>query len=793
MKRCFYFLALFLTLTLNVACFAQEPDVPTTELKVSGVKEKVIVRRDDRGIPYIEAANEADLFFAQGYATASDRLWQMDLVRRVARGETAEIFGTITLAEDKRWRKFGFVRIAEDSFKLISPELRIALENYARGVNAYIATLNEKTLPSEFQVLQYRPREWKPEDSIVIGKILADGLSSTWDLDLQRAMLSDLPADKYAQLFNPSTPDDVLLMGKDLANSKFQIPNSKVKAAKTESGIWNLESGIALAQANEVRRRSLERIGFYAEDLAASNNWVVSGKRTADGKPILANDPHLPAITPPVWHMVNLSAPGIHVAGVTFPGTPGVVLGHNENIAWGATNVGPDVQDLYLEQFDPKNPRRYKTPSGWQEAEVRREEIKVRKSFTSPETTSEFLDVTKTRNGVIYHEQGGKRYSLKWTAFDPKNNEFEAFALLIRAKNWEDFKRALRSYGGSTQNFVFADTSGNIGWIAAGRIPIRKTGDGALPYDGTTDDGAWTGFVPFEELPQLYNPPDGLIVTANQRIVGTSYKYQQIVRDFDSPYRARRISDLLNAKPKLTLENMRDIQHDTFNIAISRFAREIVNHKAASDDTLKLLGNWDGKMSADSKAALIANEIRLVFRRRILEANLGAERSGNIGFGMLSAFLDWVITNKPKNWLPKEFTDYTMLLRACETEARANLTKRLGSDEAKWTWGGANKINFPHPLASVPFIGSQFAIEPLSLNGSSGVPNVGTNVSMRLIATPGDWDKTRQVITSGESGIPTSAHYKDQVDAWYKGNTPVFPFTPRAVKNAMKEKLILVP
>lgn len=782
----------------QIACFAQEPpenpNIATSELKIAGLKDRVTIRRDERGIPYIEARNETDLYFAQGFATAQDRLWQMDLFRRVPRGETAEIFGSATLEEDKRWRKFGFARVAEETIENASPSARAILEAYARGVNAYIATLNEQNLPPEFKILQYRPREWRPADSIVVSKIFADALSNTWRQDLLKASLQNLPADKRAQIFEVSTRDDVLLVGKDNAIALNQINKHKQDKQDKLNSFTSCSSCPfmfdSLAQIESARRNSLQRIGFYAENLAASNNWVVSGKRTADGQPLLANDPHLRAGAPPIWHLVNLSAPELHVAGVTAPGIAGVIIGHNDKIAWGVTNVGPDVQDLYLETFDPNNPRRYRTPNGWADAIVRREEIKVRKSPISPDTTSQFLDVTETRNGTIVFEENEKRYALKWTALDSNNTDVEAFSALSKARNWQDFQNSLKLYGNAMQNFVYADADGNIGWIAAGKVPKRKTGDGSLPYDGATNDGTWIGTIPFDELPQLFNPPTGIIVTANQRIVGQTYKHQELARAYDSPFRARRILDLLQANPKLTVDNFREIQFDVLNQPLARFAREVASQKAGSDDTLKLLAGWDGRMLADSKAALVANEVRSVFRARILNANLNTE---NFPTGLLSAFLDRLIIEKPKSWLPKEFADYAALLKACDAEARAGLTKRLGADESKWTWGAANKINLAHPLAGVPFIGAQFAIEPLAQNGARDTPNVGAAVSMRFIAAPGNWDATRFVLPSGESGLPSSAHYKDQVDFWYKGNTPVFPFSQTAVRNATKEKLLLAP
>src|SRR5687767_8555681 len=385
-----------------------------TAIAVDGVKDSVIVRRDSRSIPYIEAKKDTDLYFAQGYVTASDRLWQMDLLRRVARGETAEIFGKATLEEDKRWRRYGFAKIVEESLVYLTPELRASLESYSRGVNAYIATLDDKSLPVEFSILQYKPRSWTAADSVVIGKILAEALSSTWRNDLLRASLQNLPKEKIADLTNQVTPYDVVLFGKDGPRN-------------AERGMRNAESfdarsfGSALAAADaleELRRRSLTRVGMYAEELAASNNWVISGKRTSDGKPLLANDPHLLPSAPGIWYLTHLSTPATRVSGVTFPGVPGIVLGHNEHIAWGATNVGPDVQDLYEEKISGNHPT-YQTPSGPASVERREETILVRKGPLTAEKNATTFVVESTRNGPIILEDGGKKYALKWTAFDP--------------------------------------------------------------------------------------------------------------------------------------------------------------------------------------------------------------------------------------------------------------------------------------------------------------------------------------------------------------------------------------
>jgi penicillin G amidase len=767
-----------LIFVLFVSSGAGAQTIAAPPVKIAGLGQSVTVRRDARSIPYIEAKTDADLYFAQGYVTASDRLWQMDLLRRVARGELAEIFGKQVLEEDKRWRRYGFAKIAEDSLTTLNPQLKTALENYARGVNAYIATLDKETLPVEFKILQYSPREWKPTDTIVVGKILADALSSTWQQDLIRASLKDLPAEKLADLTNQVTPYDVVLFGKDAAADR------KEKGLEPKSRV-DVTAGDLAAAANEtaVRENSLARIGFFAEELAASNNWVISGKRTIDGKPLLANDPHLLAAAPGIWYLTHLTAPGMRVSGVTFPGVPGIVLGHNESIAWGATNVGPDVQDLYREEFDAAG--RYKTPNGWENVTVRKEEIKVRKNPLAPETETQTIEVQETRNGVVITDEIGQKFALKWTARDPKNQEFEAFFLLNRAKNWAEFENALKTYGGAAQNFVYADTAGNIGWYAAGRIPLRRTGDGSLPYNGATDEGEWTGYIPFGELPHLYNPPENFIVTANQRLVGTDYRYFSVIsRDAAMPWRARRIYDLIAANRKISINDVRDIQHDVFNIPFSNLARDLAA-LGASADVKRILQGWDGKMTADAKAPLVVNEIRNCLVDKLAQDNKPAP-----AWVIRERILYRAIREKSALWLPKNFAGYEEMVAACETASLAALQKKYGADETKWRWGDAFVANFQHPLSIAPLIGGQFAVKFTNVNGSGQTPNVGPYVSMRHIASPGNWDETRHVIPLGQSGNPASDHWKDQFEAWRTGSPQIFPFSKEAVERSAKEIVV---
>jgi penicillin amidase len=628
-----------------------------------------------------------------------------------------------------------------------------------------------------------------------------------------RATLADLPAEKREKLLMEFSEDDVLVVGND---------NVKAKPAKANSSTpkLNHQDSVALmneaSQISNTQKMSLQLSGFYAEDLAASNNWVVSGKRTVTGKPLLANDPHLALTVPSVWYMVHLSMPRMRVAGVTTPGFPGVLIGHNEHIAWGATNLGPDVQDLYLETFDTQNPNRYKTPNGWRDANVIREEIKVRKNPTTTETESEFFEVTETRHGPIILERDGKRYALQWTAFDPKSGEADTFFRFNYSRNWKDFTDALSIYKGVTFNFVYADVAGNIGYYGAGGIPIRKSGDGSTPYDGSTDDGEWIGYIPLKELPYLYNPPDGIIVTANQRVVGKSYKHF-LSHLWASPYRAKRIKELLLAKPKHSAETFREIQADIFNRHLTTFTKEFLklngfdmpmngtmavlmgsSSELSKDDvnrnkTLSVLSGWDGRITANSKAAVLVSVIRVLFRQKILENLLGKERARGFGWSNEAVFFNWLIKTKPVEWLPSEYKDYLSLLKDCEKEARATLTQRFGADESKWIWSNFNPGRAIHPLSLAPLVGGQFAIEPFAINGGNNVPNVGAFVSMRFIADSSNWDATRQNIQLGQSGVPKSPHWKDQMQEWLNVSPRVFPFSQTAIEKAAKETWTLMP
>jgi penicillin amidase len=635
---------------------------------------------------------------------------------------------------------------------------------------------------------------------------MAESLSTSWQADVVRATFSTLPKEKFDQLFPEYSKIDTPVVGSD--QPKAKSTNARAAVVATEPTDYLAASRDLLQQAataQELMHQSLTRVGLDAEDLAASNNWVVSGKRTASGKPLLANDPHLAPSVPSIWYLVHLTAPGVRVAGVTIPGFAGVVIGHNDRIAWGMTNLAPDVQDLYSEKFDSENPRRYLTPAGWKEAEVRREEIKVRKAPTDPATATLAQEVVVTRHGPIILEKDGARYALQWTIFDPKIASLQTFYLLNRAKNWKDFTAAVKTFPGATQNIIYADVDGHIGYYGSGYIPIRKSGDGSTPYDGSKDDGEWTGYIPFDKLPHVFDPPSGMVVTANARIVGRDYPYF-LTHNWSVTYRQTRINDLLKAKSKLTIDDIRAVQGDVYTIGGKTFSDEVVKFFGANSggdekfkETLKLLAAWDGKVTPDSKAALLVSEMREIFFNHILANAVGEDLAKQYRWGNYHILADRLILERPNDWLPKGYADWQSYLRTCEQEARASLTKKLGADEAKWKFGELVQVKLAHPLAAAPMIGDKFKIAPFPQNGngySGGLGptvNVGPTVSMRMIVDLSNPDNSQHGILLGESGNPDSPHYKDQLDDWRNVTPRVFPFSADAVKRAAKQTLTLTP
>jgi penicillin amidase len=757
----------------------------TTSITTAPVENEIIVHRDRRGVPYIKASNMSDLYFGQGFVTASDRLWQMDFLRRAARGELAEIFGPNALEEDKRHCIYGFRNLAELLFRKASTYAKKVLRAYSSGVNAFIQTCGTNSLPAEFKILNYTPKLWTSADSLAVSKLLAERLSTTLELDLIRGIFLDLPPKILTTLLAEKSPLDLILISKDGRTQKCPKRHNLDPASFSKDKIDALVQALYKLQTPD------------RNDDVGSNSWVISGKRTSSGMPILANDPHLPPASPSIWHIVHLSAKHLTVSGVSIPGLPGVMIGHNKKIAWGITNLRPDVQDLYFEMFKNNDPSLFKTPRGWRKAKVRREQIKVRNETATATTQTISVDVKETRHGPILFETGSCALAVQWTALDREIVDLETFLAINRAANWPEFVEALKGYGGPPQNFIYADTEGHIGYCAAGRIPIRKTGDGSVPYDGTTDAGEWVGFIPFDELPRLFNPPSGIIVTANNRLVGDRYPYH-ITHSWKEPYRARRIYSRLVANRKWTVDDTLTIQADTYSypdvIFVSellKIAKPLMATSVEWRELFSLFEGWDGHSNSQSTVLPIATEMRKAFRNHILVGVLGSDRAQLFRWSNEGSFIDQMLINRPLDWLPKPFESYESLFLACYQEAKRSCEDRLGKCRRDWTWGKLASVCFPHPLENLRSIGSLFRapVYPQNTNGSSTTVNAGASVSMRFVADLSDWNNTRLSLPLGESGNTLSEHRYDQLSDWRNIRIPVLPFAQQLI--AMKSRSIL--
>ncbi|HEU0000574.1 MAG TPA: penicillin acylase family protein, partial [Ktedonobacteraceae bacterium] len=511
------------------------------EVKLQGLYEAVEIITDRYGVPHIYAHNEDDLYYAQGYAHAQERLWQMELNRRIGSGRLSEVFGELALEADRFARRLGMHRSAAAALDQLPTHSRRILDAYARGVNAYIEQ-HQHNLPIEFTILRYKPGPWLITDTILWSKMMGWNLGGNWETEIVRARLvAKLGPERAATLEAGYDPQHPLIVPPGVA---YQ--------------------GVNLGLVEQYQQlKMLSGFGL----LSGSNNWTVDGTMTTTGLPILCNDPHLGQVAPSIWYECHLVAGDIDVVGASFPGAPGIVIGHNQHIAWGLTNAISDIEDLYIEKFHPEHPDQYEYMGKWEKAQVIREEIRVKGSKTPV-----VEEVRVTRHGPILttfnpstqdtasnngHQAQGLLLALHWTGQE-KHNIVSAVHQMNRATNWEEFRQGLRDWDLPPQNVVYADVDGNIGYVMAGAIPIRAKGQGLLPMPGWTGEYEWTGYIPFEELPQTYNPEQHFIVTANNRVVDDSYPYY-ITNEWLSGYRARRIRDLLRSKQKLSLSDMATI------------------------------------------------------------------------------------------------------------------------------------------------------------------------------------------------------------------------------------------
>jgi penicillin G amidase len=768
-------------------------------ISVHGISGPVSVIRDSHGVPTIEAATLDNLFFAQGYVTAEDRLFQMDLMRRAAAGELSEIVGDLALKHDRQQRILGLRAEAHRSVETATPEDRSQFAAYARGVNAYIDSHRDR-LPLEFRLLHYSPRPWTVEDSFVIAYQMIETLSTSPKVALERERIlaklgPELTADLYVNCSGRDHPPSARAPAPDALPPETQPASSSV-----------ISSVFREVNASELLRPWLEP--WLREDaplLLGSNNWVISGKHTVSGKPLLSNDMHLGHQMPNLWYEAHLRSGDFDVVGVTLPGYPFVIVGHNRRLAWGFTNIGPTVQDAYIESFNASG--QYLTPAGWKQADVRREVIHVK---GQPDVA---LDVEITRHGPIVTELApgeNRKLALRWTLYDGTR---QPFFHIDSAQNWEQFRRALSEFDAPGQNVVYADVDGNIGYQATGKVPIRGAGDGSLPVDGSNNAHEWTGYIPFDKLPSVLNPPSGMIATANARITPDKYPFSISV-EWEAPWRTDRIYRVLGSGRKFSASDMLALETDIYSELDRWLADKLVyavdhakSPSARAQQAAEILRQWSGRMDADSAAPTIASRARFELKRMLLEPKLGAAPESSAPNAALAAPLSWqtyhwmmetvwlenVLSHQPARWLPPSYSSYDDLLVAALEQS----VKKAPADFDAWKWGAEESVTIQNPvLGKIPVIQRWTGPGEKSQSGSPyTVKAAGRDYgpSERFTADLSNLDRSTLNLVTGESGNFLSPNYMDQWKAWYTGYTFVLPFSKTAVENAATHRLMLEP
>lgn len=773
-------------------------------LQMAGLEGKVTVVRDGNGVPHIYGDNQDDLFMAQGYVHAQDRLWQMEMNRHVGHGQLAELFGDDLVDEDTFLRTIGLARSAKRDLALLDAVTLNHLQKYADGVNAFLHT-HQDNLPIEFTLLGTTPRDWEPLDTLVWGKVMAYDLGGNYDRELERAAIRQELGDVAMQTLIPDYP----------AEGPFIIPH-EVKTFGANNKPTSKESGATNLGA--IRFSKLIALNEMFGTLDAgigSNNWVLDGSKTTTGKPLLANDPHLGIQMPSIWYTNALhcntvsDACPFNVVGYSFAGVPGVIIGHNDFIAWGVTNVEPDVQDLFIEKVNPANPNQYEFKGKWEDMEIVNETIKVKGGDDIN------LAVKITRHGPIMTdvlEGATQPLALQWTATKEPSTLFAAVASIDAAKNWDEFRAALRNWDVPAQNFVYADQEGNIGYQTPGTMPIRAKGDGTLPVEGWTGENEWTGYVPFDEMPMVFNPANHYVVTANNQVVPYEYKYN-LGKDWAAPYRAQRIEDLVRAKEKLSPEDMQAIQGDVFAIPAAKFGKALA---ALSGDTvdaraMDLVKAWDGRMDREQAAPSLVEAtywalVEELFGKRMSAETFGMYRyDGNAHRRVIDALLD-----DPQNeWWDDPTTPAREMrddrLKGAFKNGVDFLTKLYGGAPQDWKWGRLHTATFEHPFGSIKPLNLVMNLGPIAANGSGvtvssansrpGTTSYKVNSlsSMRYIADLSGWDKMLWMNTTGQSGQPLNAHYGDLVYKWRDVLYERMPFSREAVDVAKQGVLTLTP
>jgi penicillin amidase len=744
-------------------------------MQLPGLESPVDVVRDAEGIPHIYAKSTHDAYFALGVVHAQDRLWQMEMNRRIVSGRLAEVLGPKALDTDRFLRTLGIRRNAEAIVRHLAPDARAALEAYADGVNRYLAQRGGM-LPPEFLLTgASAPAPWEPADSVAWQTMMAWDLSANWNQELLRMRLAQRMDMAHIDAFLPPYPGDAPLKTRDMAELYRSLAGTTAQ----------------LEKVSQIAPPSLvEGMG--------SNNWVLGAARSRTGKPLLANDPHLGLSAPSLWYLAHLSAPGLNVIGATLPGLPLVVLGHNDRIAWGFTNTAPDVQDLFIEQIDEANPGRYRTPDGWASFGTRNEVIHVK---GQPDVQ---LTVRESRHGPIITGAlpladrapiDARRHviAFSWTALRDDDLSFQAGLRLDRARNWDEFLAAMRDAGAPQQNIVYADVDGNIGFLAPGRVPLRRADNdlkGLAPAPGWEERYDWQGFIPFDELPREFNPKSQQIVTANQKIVGPAYPHF-LTSEWSLPYRAMRITDLLDAKPQHDLDSFAAIQKDTVSLAAQEALPLLLKTRPASDparEALAALSKWHGEMTSERYEPLIYNAWIRELSRALFARPLGDALMKdfwdhrNVHQPMIDALRSmdagnpWCAGAQARAELPR----CADLLASSLDAALADLQKRYGSDMHAWRWGNAHMALSEHrPFGKVPALARYFDIS-LPSPGDTYTVNAGRNnfrdeaapflnrhaAGLRTLYDLSNLENSRFIQSTGQSGNLFSPLYRNFSQRW---------------------------
>lgn len=722
-------IAILIIVALGVAYWYLYRPLPQTSGTVRApVGARATIVRDAIGVPHITAASIEDALFLQGYVLAQDRLWQLDILRRLPAGELSEVLGRATIESDQEVRRLRLRRVAEERVQQLKPQERAYWAAYARGVNYFLET-NANRLPVEFSALRYAPRPWRIADTMLIGMEMYRTLTNSWQ-DETRKM--------------------GLLRAGDREKVEYLYP--------TRTG---------------------------AEVQPGSNAWALAGPRTASGKPILANDPHLSFSLPATWYLVHLQAPGLNVIGAALPGVPGVILGHNDRIAWGVTNLHFDVQDLYREKLDAASGR-YAFRGQVEQAQAEREIIAIRGA--DPVDTTKWV----TRHGPVVVTENHELYALRWAAHA---GSFRfPFIDINRAQNWQEFRTALADYPGPAQNFVYADVDGNIGYQATGPLPIRRNHDGDEPVDGASGAFEWEGWIPFAELPSVYNPQAGLIVTANQNPFPAGYPYR-VNGSFAPRDRAHQIRSLLTKRQGWQARDMLAVQKDVYSPFSHFLAQQVVQayqRRGAKNPNLNeavdVLRTWNGQMEKDLAAPLIATLLYQHLRRTL--ADRAAPGKGlAYEYSLAPAVIEKLLRERPAGWFP----DIDKMLLDAFADAVEEGQRMQSRDVRRWQYGVYNEVSIRHPvLHGVQWIGPRFSVGPVPMSGSGTTPKQTSRrlgPSMRMVVDLADWDRSLQNITLGQSGQPLSSHYRDQWPAYYVGDS--FPMQFRKIDG--KETLTVEP